>query len=46
MVPVIEAWAKEQGCSAISLVGRKGWTRSFLRDRGYQTIHCEMAKEI
>jgi len=46
MVPMIEAWAKEQGCNAISLVGRKGWTRSFLRDRGYTVIHCEMAKEI
>jgi hypothetical protein len=46
MTPVLEAWAKRVGCSRATLVGRKGWTRSFLRDMGYRVVQCEMSKEI
>jgi hypothetical protein len=46
LVPVIEEWAQKRGCDGITLVGREGWTRSFLRDRGYNIVHCEMSKEF
>jgi hypothetical protein len=34
MRPGIEAWARAQGCVAVTLDGRKGWTRA-LRGFGY-----------
>ena len=46
LVPVIEEWAKERGCDGITLIGRGGWTKSFLRDLGYAVVHCEMSKEF
>jgi hypothetical protein len=36
MLPIIEAWGRSQGCTRISLTGRKGWERTFLtRDAGF-----------
>ncbi|MDE2022306.1 MAG: hypothetical protein KGI71_05355 [Patescibacteria group bacterium] len=32
MTPLILAWGKSQGCAAATLIGRKGWARSFLTD--------------
>ncbi|MEX3555355.1 MAG: hypothetical protein VB131_01570 [Burkholderia gladioli] len=46
MEPVIAAWAKQCGCARITLVGRRGWTRSFLTDRGYEPKWVVLAKEI
>jgi hypothetical protein len=47
MVPVIEEWAKEErGCDGITLIGREGWSKTFLRDMGYTVLHCEMSKEF
>ena len=46
MTPILEEWAKSVGCSRATLVGRKGWTRSFLLDMGYSVTQCEISKEI
>jgi hypothetical protein len=42
----IERWAREQGCSRVTLAGRRGWERTFLRDRGYSPQWAVMAKEL
>jgi hypothetical protein len=46
MEPHIVEWAKQQGCSALSLTGRPGWTKSFLKDIGYQNTQVQMIKEF
>ena len=46
MEPSIIAWAKEQGCSALTLTGRPGWTKSFLKDIGYKNTQVQMIKEF
>jgi len=46
MEPHIVEWAKEKGCSALSLTGRPGWTRSFLQDIGYKNTQVQMIKEF
>lgn len=35
MTPHILDWGRSQGCTRASLVGRKGWQRTFLRDTGW-----------
>lgn len=35
MLPGILAWARQQGCTHASLLGRDGWKRSFVRDYGF-----------
>ena len=39
-------WATNQGCTALSLTGRPGWTRSFLQDIGYKNTQVQMIKEF
>jgi hypothetical protein len=46
MLPVVEAWAKRQGCSAMTLTGRHGWLRSFLPKAGYEAKWTVMGKEL
>ena len=46
MQPIIESWGKSEGCSRVSLAGRKGWERSFLRDRGYEPKWFVMCKDL
>lgn len=46
MAEEIEAWAKKQGCTRIGLTGRKGWSRTFLRDKGYEPMWHVMGKEL
>lgn len=46
MLPGIEAYAKLSGVSRITLYGRRGWERSFLRDQGYKPHFVVMTKEI
>jgi hypothetical protein len=46
MYPVIERWARELGCSRVSLAGRPGWERTFLREEGWTPRWSVMAKEI
>ena len=42
----IAEWAKGQGCTAATLAGRPGWTRSFLNNIGYKCTQVHMFKEI
>lgn len=42
----VELWARAAGCKRVTLSGRKGWERSFLKDRGYSPRWVTMAKEI
>ena len=46
LVPEVEAFAGNEGCTRITLVGRKGWCRSFLRAAGYEPRWYVLAKEI
>jgi hypothetical protein len=46
MVGPIERWAKEQGCTRITLAGRRGWARTFMRDAGYEPRWAVMAKDL
>lgn len=47
IAPIIENWAKTQmGCSKMSLAGRPGWTKTFLRSRGYSPAWVVMTKEL
>lgn len=36
MAPYLEAWGRAQGCTHASLVGRRGWERTFLKGLGYE----------
>lgn len=40
--PLIEAWAKSQGCQEIRSAGRRGWARVF----GLQEIYTVAAKRL
>lgn len=46
LTPLIEQAAVKAGCSAVTLTGRRGWERSFLRERGYEAKWIVMAKEL
>jgi hypothetical protein len=35
MRPMIESWGKSLGCTRVSLAGRRGWAKTFLKDEGY-----------
>lgn len=35
MLPIVEAWGREHGCTRATLVGRKGWERTFLKRQGW-----------
>lgn len=36
MQPAIEAWARSVGCDRMSVAGRPGWERTWLRHTGYR----------
>jgi hypothetical protein len=42
---VIEAWARAQGCAAMELIARPGWSRHLAR-HGYATTHLFCEKEL
>jgi hypothetical protein len=42
---VLEAWAKAQGCAAMELIARPGWSR-ILAQHGYETTHLFCEKEL
>lgn len=46
MLRGIEAWAVTQGCQAVTLTGRAGWAKSFLKHDGYEVKWTAMAKEL
>lgn len=47
MYPGVERWGKEQGCTAATLSGRKGWERVPASNRaGWQVKQVLMQKEL
>lgn len=46
ILTAIEKWAKIEGCDQMTLAGRPGWTKTFLRDRGYSAAWVTMQKEL
>ena len=46
MFPVIREWGRSQGCTRATLVGRAGWTRSFLRGLGWRPTAVVMEADI
>lgn len=46
MRPVIESWAKQLGCVRVTLAGRKGWEKTFLKDEGYEPKWFMLSKEL
>jgi len=46
MRPHIESWGKENGCTRVTLAGRKGWARTFLQDEGYAPKWHILSKEL
>jgi hypothetical protein len=46
MRPHIEAWGKSVGCTRVTLAGRKGWERTFLKDEGYTPQWFVLSKEL
>ena len=45
MRPVITAFAREQGCTRITITGRSGWARSLKVD-GFRQVCVGMSKEL
>lgn len=45
-LPIILEWGKTQGCTSASLIGRKGWERTFLTRHGWQVTHSVMEVEL
>jgi hypothetical protein len=39
------AWAKAQGCSAVTMTGRFGWKKP-LKAYGWQPLHASYVKEF
>lgn len=39
MEPEVLRWGKEQGCTVARLVGRKGWTRTWVMDQGWENTN-------
>jgi hypothetical protein len=46
MRPIIEAWGKSIGCTRVTLAGRRGWERTFLKDEGYEPQWFILSKEL
>jgi len=46
MRPYIERWGKSLGCTRVTLAGRKGWSKTFLRDEGYEPKWFILSKDI
>ena len=46
MRPMIESWGKSIGCTRVSLAGRRGWAKTFLKDEGYSPQWTVLAKEL
>jgi hypothetical protein len=44
-VDVIEAWAREQGCSQMGSYARPGWEK-FMKKNGFRKRHVHMVKEL
>ena len=47
MYPVLEAWARESGCTKLAFRGRRGWARTFLtKSEGWHEAAVIFEKEI
>ena len=46
MRPMIESWGKSVGCTRVSLAGRRGWAKTFLKDEGYSPQWTVLAKKL
>lgn len=46
MRPHIEEWGAKQGCSRVSLAGRPGWAKTFLKDEGYEPAWFILKKDL
>lgn len=46
MRPMIESWGKSLGCTRVTLAGRKGWAKTFLKDEGYSPQWSVLAKDL
>ena len=46
MRPIIESWGKSIGCTRVTLAGRRGWAKTFLKDEGYRPQWSVLAKEL
>lgn len=46
MTPGILAWARQQGCTHASLLGRPGWQKSFVREFGFTPSGVLMEAEL
>jgi hypothetical protein len=46
MQPLVESWGKSMGCTRVSLAGRKGWEKTFLKDRGYKPKWFVLSKDL
>ena len=43
---LIEAWARENGCTILEAWGRPGWEKSLSRLKGWRRVGIEMEKKI
>ena len=46
MEPVMVAWGRRMGCERATTIGREGWRRTFLKDRGYRPMWHVMARNL
>jgi hypothetical protein len=47
MLPFIESFGREMGCSIITILGRPGWLREFpTRDMGYKLVAVLLGKKL
>ena len=44
--PRIEDWGRKNGCSRVSLAGRPGWAKTFLKDEGYEPAWFILKKDL
>jgi hypothetical protein len=46
LVRECEEWAKSVGCNAMTLTGREGWKKSFLKPMGFEEVSINMFKKL
>lgn len=46
LIAAIEWWARSIGCDRITMAGRRGWERTFLRDEGFSPAWTVLAKDL
>lgn len=46
MQPHIEEWGVKQGCTRVTLAGRPGWAKTFLKGMGFEPTWYILKKDI